>query len=264
MPATAMTNWRRVDYDDHQYRVYSRARPLLPENAERWGAIFRRHVPAGATIVDVGSGTGIYTALLADSLGAEVVGVEPSTGMRSVAEAEQARPGVRYLAGRAEALPLADASCDAALLSNVIHHIEDLPAAAGELRRVLRPGGVVLARGALRDRLRRMPHFEYFPEALEIAIATSPRDQDAIDTITSAGFEEIARERVEQLMARSLSEFADKLALRAISHLELLDDDLFEAGLRRLREAAAAETEPTPVMETMDLVVFRRSPSPDS
>jgi ubiquinone/menaquinone biosynthesis C-methylase UbiE len=255
--STTMTDRRRVDYDDHQYRVYSRARPLLPENAERWGAIFRRHLPAGATIVDVGSGTGIYSALLADALGAEVIGVDPSAGMRSVAEAEQPRPRVRYVAGRAEELPLPDGSCDAALLSNVIHHIQDLPAAAAELRRVLRPGGAVLVRGALRDALEQMPHFEYFPEALEIALATSPRDQDAIDTIADAGFHEIARERVDQPTAQSLSEFADKLALRAISHLELLDDELFEAGLRRLREAAAAESDPTPVIETMDLVVFR-------
>ncbi|MEA2444634.1 MAG: hypothetical protein QOJ12_1926, partial [Thermoleophilales bacterium] len=47
-------------------------------------------------------------------------------------------------------------------------------------------------------------------------------------------------------------------ALRAISYLELLDDELFDAGLRRVREAAAADTDPKPVIETMDLVVFRR------
>src|SRR4051794_2293857 len=144
MPATTMSDRRRVDYDDHQYRVYSRARPLLPENAERWGALFRRHLPAGGTIVDVGSGTGTYTALLADSLGAEVIGVEPSAGMRSVAEAEQTRPRVRYVPGRAEELPLPDASCGGALLSNVIHHITDIPVAARELARVLRPGGALL------------------------------------------------------------------------------------------------------------------------
>jgi ubiquinone/menaquinone biosynthesis C-methylase UbiE len=253
-----MSDRRRVDYDDHQYRVYSRARPLLPENAERWGALFRRHLPPGGTIVDVGSGTGTYTALLADALGADVIGIEPSAGMRSVAEAEQTRPRVRYVPGRAEELPLPDASCDGALLSNVIHHIADIPVAAAELARVLRPGGVLLVRGALRDALEQMPHFEYFPEALEIAIATSPSDAEAIEAITDAGFEEIARQRVEQPTARDLSEFADKLALRAISHLELLDDELFEAGLRCLRDAAAAEITPTPVMETMDLVVFRR------
>jgi ubiquinone/menaquinone biosynthesis C-methylase UbiE len=165
---------------------------------------------------------------------------------------------VRYVAGRAEELPLDDASCDGALLSNVIHHIPDLPAAAAELHRVLRPGGALLVRGALRDSLERMPMFEYFPEALEIAIATAPSDADAIGALAEAGFEEVARERVEQPTAYSLSEFADKLALRAISYLELLDDELFDAGLRRVREAAAAETDPTPVIETMDLVVFRR------
>lgn len=252
-----MTDARRVDYDDHQHRVYSRARPLLPENAERWSEVFRRHLPARGAIVDVGSGTGIYTALLARALDAEVTGVEPSKGMRSVAEREQADPRVRYLPGRAEELPLADASCDAVLLSNVIHHVKDRDATTAELGRVLRPGGAVLVRGALRDTLAGGPHWHFFPAALALALDTTPSVDDVVDLFTGAGFELVATEQVHQPTAYSLRDFTDKIAMRAISYLELIDDDLFEAGMRQLRAAADAETEPRPVMERVDVVVLR-------
>jgi hypothetical protein len=69
----------------------------------------------------------------------------------------------------------------------------------------------------------------------------------------------VTREVVEQPAAPDLSTFAERIALRAISSLELMDDDRFEEGVRRLRAAAAAETEPQPVMEKLDLVVLRRA-----
>jgi ubiquinone/menaquinone biosynthesis C-methylase UbiE len=43
-----------------------------------------------------------------------------------------------------QALPLPDASCDIGLALYVLHHVPDIPQAVAELRRVVRPGGVVL------------------------------------------------------------------------------------------------------------------------
>ena len=59
--------------------------------------------------------------------------------MREVALREAAHPAVKYLPGRAEAIPLPDASCDAALLYFVWHHVGDKPAAALELLRMTEP-----------------------------------------------------------------------------------------------------------------------------
>jgi ubiquinone/menaquinone biosynthesis C-methylase UbiE len=251
---------QRVDYDDHQHRVFSRARALLPENAKLWSAIFRDWFGEAESVVDVGAGVGIYSSLLADALpAARVIAVEPSDGMRDAARREHPHPRVRYLAGAAERLPIDDASCDGALFSNVLHHVDDRAAAAAEAHRVLRPGGCVMARGSLRDALRLNPHWSFFPAALDIAERQMPTVAEVVDVFGAAGFEQVACEVVDQPAARSLAEFAERIALRAISSLELLDDDLFEEGLRRLRAAAAAETEPQPVMEKLDLVVLRRS-----
>ena len=43
----------RVDYDDRQYKVFSRARGPLPENRRLWAAIFRGWLGGPDTVVDV-------------------------------------------------------------------------------------------------------------------------------------------------------------------------------------------------------------------
>src|SRR5829696_3493406 len=90
------------------------------------------------TVLDVGSGWGAVSSRLMEW--GEVIGVEPS----EVARVEAERRGVRVLAGRAEELPVEDASVDIAIASDVIEHVPDDGAAMAELARVLRPGGTAL------------------------------------------------------------------------------------------------------------------------
>jgi ubiquinone/menaquinone biosynthesis C-methylase UbiE len=250
----------RVDYDDHQYKVFSQARGVLPENRRLWSAIFRTWLTGASTVVDIGSGVGHYSTILADALpDALVIGVEPSERMRSVALDEYSRDRIEYRAGRAEELPVEDTSADAALVSNVIHHIDDRPAAATELHRVLRPGSPLMIRGSLRDALRDNPHWSFFPGALEIAESRCPTIAEVVAEFGRAGFDHVATDTIVQPTAPDLRAFAERISYRAISTLELLDDEVFEQGLADLRAAAAEETDPQPVMENMDLVVLRRS-----
>jgi SAM-dependent methyltransferase len=60
----------------------------------------------------------------------------------------RAHPRVAWVGGLVEQLPLRDGCGDSAWLSTVLHHLSDLATCAGELRRVVRPGGWVLARNA--------------------------------------------------------------------------------------------------------------------
>ncbi|MDX2175472.1 MAG: class I SAM-dependent methyltransferase [Candidatus Sumerlaeia bacterium] len=97
----------------------------------------------GRRVLALGDGLGLAAALLARR-GAEVVIVDLAAtrlaeGNRNLAVLS---PGCRAaaVAGLAEFLPLADASVDALLTKSVLIHT-DLPRAAAELNRVLRPGG---------------------------------------------------------------------------------------------------------------------------
>ena len=90
-------------------------------------------------VADIGAGTGKLTAMLA-RLGADVTAVEPDPQM--LAELRRTLPEVRSVPGRAEELPLADASVDAVLAGQAMHWF-DLDRALPEIARVLAPGGVL-------------------------------------------------------------------------------------------------------------------------
>lgn len=115
--------------------MYAEHRPDYAQAAVRWALAGA----PGARVLDLGAGTGKLTATLLE-LGVEVVAVEPDSAM--LAELRHTLPGVRALAGSAEAIPLPDASVDAVLAGNAMHWF-DMDVAGPEIARVLAPGGVL-------------------------------------------------------------------------------------------------------------------------
>ena len=93
---------------------------------------------------DLGCGTGQLAATLAPCVG-RVIAVDHSRAMLSAARARL--PGlsnVELRQGDLEALPIADAELDAAILSLVLHYVPEPLDALREVRRVLKPGGRML------------------------------------------------------------------------------------------------------------------------
>jgi len=243
----------RVDYDK-QSAVYDRGRALPPEALAQWMLVVRRHLPGTpATILDLGSGTGRFSAALADAFDAEVVAVEPSNGMRDRAT-KKSHPRVHVMAGSAERIPMQDGSADAAWLSNVVHHFDDVPAAARELRRVVKEGAPVLVRGAFAGRGPIPTLYRFFPST-ENAIESFPTVPEIFEAFQDAGFATMSIERVEQLLAYKLADMVDRVRQRADTTLEKLSDEEFAAGLKELEDAAKTET--GPVLDYLDLLVVR-------
>jgi ubiquinone/menaquinone biosynthesis C-methylase UbiE len=145
----------KVDYDARLHAVYAAGRRMSPDALRTWMAAFARHLPATRPLawLDLGSGTGRMTPSLASAFGGPAHGVEPSDRMRAQAIAHAGHPAVTYAAGSAEHIPLPDASCDAALVFFVWHHVADRAAAAQELRRVVRPGGRLFVQANFSDRM---------------------------------------------------------------------------------------------------------------
>lgn len=101
-------------------------------------------IVAGQTVIDVGCGPGALTAELVRRVGVEhVAAVDPAP--QFVEAVRERLPGVDAHMGRAEELPYPDGRFDAALAQLVLHFVSDADATAHELRRVVRPGGVVAA-----------------------------------------------------------------------------------------------------------------------
>ncbi len=99
-------------------------------------------VEPGQRALDVGCGPGPLTRVLAAVVGAgSVAAVDPSP---SFVEACRERvPNADVRLGEAEALPFVEGEFDVALSQLVVNHMADPEAGAGEMRRVVRPGGTV-------------------------------------------------------------------------------------------------------------------------
>ena len=95
-------------------------------------------VRKGARVVDVGAGTGMFTAGLLDH-GYEVLAVEPNEGMRRAADDRfHDVPGYSSAPGSAEAMPVPANSVDFVVAAQAFHWF-DMERARTEFLRVLRP-----------------------------------------------------------------------------------------------------------------------------
>jgi ubiquinone/menaquinone biosynthesis C-methylase UbiE len=122
-------------------RYYAWASPRM----EKVGYGRRRgQLLAGLTgrVLEVGAGNGMNFAYYPPEVVA-VRAVEPEPRLRALAEARanETTVLVEVVDGTADDLPAADASFDAVVASLVLCSVPDVPAALGEMRRVLKPGG---------------------------------------------------------------------------------------------------------------------------
>ncbi len=152
---------------------------------------WRRRLAAAASgrVLEIASGTGAQFRWYAPD--AEVTALEPDASMRGRARRRAARAAalVTVVDGRAEQLPFADASFDAAVSAFALCTVTDPAAALAELRRVLIPGGMLL--------LLEHVHLQWEPGRALQSIATPAwagvaggcrLDRDTVRSAQEAGF----------------------------------------------------------------------------
>ena len=114
---------------------YERGRPGWPPEV-----VDLPGLPATATVLELGAGTGKLTRLLTPAF-ARVVAVEPADAMRRLLET--ICPEAEARAGTAQEIPLEDASVDGVFAAEAFHWFDDERALA-EISRVLRPRGALV------------------------------------------------------------------------------------------------------------------------
>ncbi len=124
--------------------TYQKCRPSYPDEIFR---TLHRYVSdaklSTRRIIDVGSGTGISTRLLAQNFGSQykIIGVEPGKSMLEQANASSAEfPNITFVNGAAENLPIRAASAELVTVAQAAHWF-DRPLFYTEAARVLEPGG---------------------------------------------------------------------------------------------------------------------------
>jgi demethylmenaquinone methyltransferase / 2-methoxy-6-polyprenyl-1,4-benzoquinol methylase len=118
----------------------------------RWHDVMvERLAPAladsSATVLDVATGTAAVAIAISRRYGCRVTGVDQSPEMlergRARVEAAGLDGRIELVEGRAEDLPIDDASVNAVTHTYLLRYVDDPGATLAELARVLRPGGIM-------------------------------------------------------------------------------------------------------------------------
>lgn len=135
-----------------QHILFQPAYRMFMEELHRW----RCDQEAPVDLLDIGSGTGSWVAMVAGSplTSRRIVGVDYSAKMCGVAAAKARQIGEgapAFVNADAEHLPFADRSFDAVTCSHSLHHYPHQDAAIREMYRVLRPNGRLMLIDGFRD-----------------------------------------------------------------------------------------------------------------
>ncbi len=119
---------------------------LMGAREAQWQLVAQAGLEPGATVLEIGCGTGNVLLLAARAApGATVVGLDPDPRALAIAAGKARRAGVavRLERGYADRLPLPDGGVDRVLSAFMLHHLpaDQQHAALREARRVLPPGG---------------------------------------------------------------------------------------------------------------------------
>ncbi len=218
-PDRRATAFVAVSVPEHYERL------LAPVIFEPWAEILVDlvGVRSGDRVLDVASGTGVVARLAARRAGSEgrVVASDVSSAMLAHAatrEEESDAAPIEYLEASATNLKVADDTFDVVVCQQGLPFFTDRPGAAAEMRRVLRPGGVVGL--AVWARGQRLEPFDDYAEALTVAGVEPPFPRayetssfvmgaDEVEALlTGAGFTSAEVSIVERTIVWSDSESA--------------------------------------------------------
>ncbi len=198
-------------------------------------------LPKQGLICDAGCGTGQASAPLLD-MGYRLQGFDISPAMLDIARVKL-QPGMQatYTVADARALPAADASFDAVVVSKLFQHIDGWQTAARELLRVLKPGGCLFhvnERGAFANAVRK--YFGQRADALGFAVRMLGRhDRPAmLEFFLGQGCHDVTIDVDDLKWQKQISygDILDQFRERLFAEFWYLPDDVY----RRLLDETAA------------------------
>ena len=158
--------------------------PSKLERIARWLTI-----EPGATILDVGAGTGVLLPYLLGKVGTsgKIIALDTAEKMLSKAKNKSFEVNIVYLCAYVMSIPLADEVCDAVVCYSSLPHFPDKSRAMLEMKRILKKGGrVFICHSSSREHInslhRQIPMVQndLLPDAIEM-----------VELLTNAGFVEI-------------------------------------------------------------------------
>ena len=106
----------------------------------------RLKISPGSTVLDVGTGTGVFLPFLLNQLGerGKIIATDIADSMLARARTKGFNGDIDFLQADVASLPLSDRVVDAVVCYSSFPHFQDKPKAINEMKRVLKGGGRLL------------------------------------------------------------------------------------------------------------------------
>jgi len=106
----------------------------------------RLNIKPGSTILDVGTGTGVFIPFLLAEIGknGQIVALDFAEEMLREARAKAFNGSINYLHADVDSIPLGEEIFDAVVCYSSFPHFQDKPRALTEIKRVTKSGGKLL------------------------------------------------------------------------------------------------------------------------
>ncbi len=207
--------------------AYSRGRlpfPSVIENLIQIG-----NITTGSKVLEVGCGTGNHISALVNQTNCSGWGIDPSSGMLSHTHPHLA---IQFLHGTAEQLPLEADQFDLVFSVDVIHHVQGKPDYFKEALRVLKSGGKLCTITETQDMLKnRTPQSDYFYDSALADMERYPLIKDLKQLMAKSGYRNLEEKSVsDTYVVSDAASYREK----AYSSLLLIDEDVFQTGLKKL------------------------------
>ena len=149
----------------------------------------RLNINRGSTVLDVGTGTGVFIPFLLSEVGEEgqIVGLDFAGEMLSKARAKGFRGNIDYFCADVMNIPLDDEVFDAVVCYSSFPHFQDKPKALAEINRVIKTGGkVVICHTSSRAKIN-----EIHRQIPAVRNDTIPNEDEMRIMLLTAGFTDI-------------------------------------------------------------------------
>jgi ubiquinone/menaquinone biosynthesis C-methylase UbiE len=193
-------------------------------------------------ILDLGCGTGNYTVLfdlLTRRQPYHIYGIDPSAGMLDKARKKDSQ--VSFQIGSAEHIPFSVGFFGLVYLTDVIHHVPDLPVMFREIRRVLAVGGKVCIATQSHQQIEHRPIARFFPGTVAVDQKRYPDISQIVSTASANGLIFLRQESMFENQPVELDvNFVKLVRNKGYSMLHLIGSKEYQSGLHSLEEAIRA------------------------
>lgn len=225
-PATGRRFLTRSAYADDRH-LKSRQAIFVYADARAGGRPRTSFVDWDGTqvVADVGCGNGVdLRGLIADGHCRHAIGIDLSAGMLRSLAGLLCSGRLSLVQADAQQLPLADASVDVAMAVHMLYHVPDLGAAISELRRIVKPGGTILASTNSAGSLSEM--HELLNAAVSAQLGRNVQPLPTLSFTTETGQEALGREFSEITLHNLDVPLSFPQAEPVVAHLDSLREPI--------------------------------------